>query len=156
MSNDWPTNGTAPEIGQHVLDCIDQFLEKHPAGNQKNWDDLKGRLLRWVQTLNPELAFSGLLWILETQTRYQYQLVAGELLDRASLKSSLPLTDLLGKIVPQFEESAHTVPTFLSKSFGRDSVVECLREMRRRPSSARTAGKIDTLLYWLRSSRIIG
>jgi hypothetical protein len=154
MSKDWPTHGTAPEIGQHVLDCIDQFLEKHSHKNRKNWEDLKDRLLRWVQSLDPDLAFSGLLWILETQTSYQYQLVTGELLDRASLKSSVPLPDLLEKIVPKFEESAHTVPKFLSKSFGRDPVVECLREMRRRTSSARTAGKIDTLLYWLRSSRI--
>jgi hypothetical protein len=145
----WPTTGTAREIGRHILDCINRFLEQHPAGNERNWNDLKDRILRWGQELNPDVAFAGLLWILETQTRYQYQLVAGELLDRASLKSPLPLHDLLVRIIPHFEESAKTIPKYLSNSFGRDAVIESLQEMRCRPSTAAIESKVRTMLYWL-------
>jgi hypothetical protein len=149
MSHDWPTTGTAPEIGRHVLFCVNRFLEQHPSGNSKNWNDLKNSLFRWVQKLDPELGFSGLVWILKSQTRYQYQLVAGELLDRACLKGTVPLPELLEQIVPQFEESASTVPIYLANSFGKDTVVECLETFAQNSSSPQTRSKVKVLLYWL-------
>ncbi len=149
MSNNWPSTGTPQDIGQHIVHCVDQFLNRFPSGNAKNWDDLQNRLLRWVQNLDQDVAFSGLVWILENQTRYQYQLLAGELLNQAALKSPMPLPELLGRIVPTFELSAKTVPRFLSNLFGRDAVVECLREMRQRSSTQEDTTKVETMLFWL-------
>jgi hypothetical protein len=146
MSHDWPTTGASHEIGQHIVGCVDRFLDD-PAANTKEWEDLKTRLLNWVQRLDPDVAFAGLLWILENQSRYQHQLVAGELLDRASLHSPIPLPELLHRIAPQFNLSAETVPQFLSHEFGRDAVVKGLREMREQ-SSVEHAG-VRTMLYWL-------
>jgi hypothetical protein len=150
MSDDWPTTGSPAEIGGHVVSCVGSFLDCFPNGNAKNWDDLKNKLFRWVQHLDPDVVFAGLLWILENQSRYQYQLVAGELLDRASLKGDLSLSDLLGRILPNFEESANTVPKYLCNAFGHKAVGETLEKIALRPASKPIANKIKTMRWWIR------
>jgi hypothetical protein len=150
MSDEWPKTGSPAEIGGHVVFCVGSFLDRFPNGNPKNWDELKEKLFRWVQHLDPNVAFAGLLWILENERRYQYQLVAGELLDRASLKGDVPLPELLGRILPHFEESANTVPKFLCGTFGQKAVGETLDEMAMRPASKQIADKIKTMQWWIR------
>src|SRR5262249_38103501 len=147
-NNDQPMPLTAVAVGQHIVDRINQFLEQPPAGmNTKNWLALKDRIFLSLQSLDANVVFFGLLWILETQTRYQYQLVAGELLCRTSLKSPLPLLDLLERIVPGFELSASTVPEYLAGTFGREAVMECLNKMQ--SISPENEAKIETIRYWL-------
>lgn len=149
MQPDWPTSGSPEELGKHIADCIEAFLGTNP--NTKNWNDLKDKLYQWISLIEPSLAFAALLWILETHTRYQYQLVAGELLDRASLPCKLTLPELMARVLPKFNASAKTVPQYLRRQFGRDALISCLEKLRETAEDPLLRGKITTMQYWLPS-----
>ena len=149
MKPDWPTSGTPEQLGQQIVDCIEAFLDRHSDRNARNSNDLKDKLLKWIRRVEPSLAFAALLWILETHTRYQYQLVAGELLDRASLPCPLTLAQLMARVLPKFEESAKTVPQFLRRQFGRDAVILCLERLRETADDPLLLGKIATMRWYM-------
>jgi len=149
MPSDLPHVESPSELGQAVVACVDRFLNQHPLGNNKNWNDLKARLLRWVQGIEAALAFDGLLWILENYDRYQYQLVAGELMQRASLPNSLPLDELLRRLLPRFEESARTIPGYIRTVFGKEAVLFTLDGLEKVTADPRLVGKIKTMRYWM-------
>jgi hypothetical protein len=149
MSSDLPHFESPCELGQAIVACIDRFLNQHPAGNNKNWIDLKARLLRWVKQVEPAFAFDGLLWILENHDRYQYQLVAGELLQLASLASSLSLDELFRRVLPTFEKSASSVPAYIRNVFGKVTVLRTLDELEKATADPRLIGKIQTMRYWM-------
>jgi hypothetical protein len=146
MSNQLPP-AEANEVARRILEAVDEFLNRRPLGNDKGWEELKSQLLAWVEAHDSNVAFSGLLWILETQSRYQYQLVAGEILDRASLAGNVALPDLLRRILPQFNASARTVPRWLCNTYGRSAVSQTLKEISSRSQPEELAGKVRSMLY---------
>jgi hypothetical protein len=149
MQRNLPLPTTAPELTQHLVAEVDLFFKQHPMGNDKNWNDLTARLLRWVQRMDTRLAFDGLLWVLEHQTRYQYQLLVGELLQRASVDCTIPLEELLGRVLPNFEESAHSVPLYLRRAFGKDGVLTTLQRIEDGGLGPALLGKVKTMRYWM-------
>jgi hypothetical protein len=153
MPSDLPHFESPSELGEAVVACVDRFLNQHPAGNNKNWNDLKARLLHWVQGAEATVAFDGLLWILENYDGYQYQMVAGELMQRASLASSLPLDELLRRLLPNFEESARTVPAYIQCVFGKEAVLRTLDELEKGTVDPLLIGKTATMRYWMRASQ---
>ena len=144
-----PDPCTPVELGEHVIGAIDRFLEQRRAGSDKNRTDLKQRLLRMVQRVEPTFAFEALLWILETQTRYQHQLVAGELLQLAAMDCPLELNELLPRVLPRFNASANTVAFYIRDRFGKESVLAALQELESRHGGPVPAGSIMTMRYWM-------
>lgn len=144
-----PAPTTADAFGQHLVDEVDLFFKRQPLGNDKNWNDLTARLARWVQRCDPKLSFDGLLWVLEHHTRYQYQSLAGELLGRTSLPCPIPLDELLRRVLPGFEESAHSVPAYIRRVFGRDAVLASLRRLEDAGADSVLMGKIRTMRWWM-------
>jgi hypothetical protein len=149
MSSDLSHFESPSQLGQLVITSVDRFLNQHPTGNNKNWNDLKARLSRLLQGTEATLAFDGLLWILENHNGCQHQMVAGELLQRASLVSTLPLKELLRRLLPNFEESARTVPAYIRWVFGKEAVLLTLDELENATVDPLPVGKIKTMRYWM-------
>jgi hypothetical protein len=143
---------TPADVGRHICSSVDQFLGQHPHGNRKNWDDLRDRLLHWAQRLEPQTAFLGLVWVLENERRYQHQLMAAEILRRASLPCALTIGELLPRVLPRFEESAGAVPKYLADAFGKAEVLACLQTMAAGTGDPTLLGKIDTMRWWLNTA----
>ena len=70
--------------------------------------------------MESEVAFDGLFQVLATETRYQYQWLAGDLLLRASIPCPLTLADFVMRVAPHFNSSANTVPKYLGVVFGEE------------------------------------
>ena len=76
-------------------------------------------MLIWIREIDQDVAFAGLLSILESERRYQYQDIAGELLDKANIPCPLSLGDFMRKVLPLWNLSAATVPRYAARVFGR-------------------------------------
>lgn len=113
------------------------------------WDGLRTDMLSWVSSIQADVAFDGMLHVLESQSRYQYQLLAGEVLHRASIPCLLPLHDFIKRVAPQLDTSAKTVSEYLCSEFGSDEVLKKLRELRFEANDARFIAGIDSMRYHL-------
>jgi hypothetical protein len=149
MQPDWPVPTTPAAVGQHVVAVVELFNKQHPLSNEKNWNDLTLRFVRWVQQLEPMLALDGLLWVLEHHSEYQIQMLVGELLQRASVGCPIPLDDLLSRLLPGFEESARSIPIYLRGVFGKDAVLSSLGRLEEGGAHPALAEKIQTMRFWI-------
>jgi hypothetical protein len=104
---------------------IDSFLADEKA-NTAGWNLLRERLFKFVLTLSVQDAFGGLILTCES-IRYQHQLLAGELLLRAEIECTMPLREALVRIIPNFNDSADSVPKYFGKCFGPELVIDELK-----------------------------
>lgn len=138
------------DVAHHVCKSFDAFVER--AANREvpsNWDGLRDELCKWVFDVDTEVAFDGLLHILETRTRYQYQWLAGDLLLRATVPCRIGLDEFIARVLPGFNASAETVPKYLAKSFTEHRVLDTLRLLRSREIDAGRRARLDAMRYWL-------
>jgi hypothetical protein len=138
------------DVAHHVCKSFDDFAAratKREAPTTR--DGLRDELCKWVFSVETDVAFDGLLHILETRTRYQYQWLAGDLLLRASVPCRIDLDEFIARVLPGFDASAETVPKYLAKSFSERRVLDSLRLFRSREADAGRRAGLDAMCYWL-------
>jgi hypothetical protein len=121
---------THEEVHRHVCAAFDEFERRRFEGiGPNNWEQLRADLIAWVRDVDPATAFAGLLELLESESRYAYQNIAGELLDKGAIPCCLPLADFLRRVLPLWDLSAGTVPRYVARVFGREVVLRHVREL---------------------------
>jgi len=108
-------------------------------------------LLIWIREIDQDVAFAGLLSILESERRYQYQDIAGELLDKANIPCPLSLGDFMRKVLPLWNLSAATVPRYAARVFGRETVLRLMHELKASGATWPSRGTLDGVCYHLGS-----
>jgi hypothetical protein len=113
------------DVAHHVCKSFDDFAAratKREAPN--NWDGLRDELCKWVFSVETDVAFDGLLHILETRTRYQCQWLAGDLLPRASVPCRIDLDEFIARALTQ---SPRRCPSILpNRSVNAASWIHCV------------------------------
>jgi hypothetical protein len=141
---------TPGEVHRHVCAAFDEFERRAYAGaGPTSWNALRANLVNWVRGIEPAAAFAGLLELLESETRYQYQDLAGELLDEGGIPCPLPLADFLRRVLPRWDLSAGTVPRYAARAFGREAVLGHVRDLQAAGASWPARGALSGLLYHL-------
>jgi hypothetical protein len=65
------------EVHWYVCSAFDEYQRRRHAGiGPQDWGPVRADLVAWVRGIDPVVAFSGLVSILETEPRYQYQDIA--------------------------------------------------------------------------------
>lgn len=138
------------DVAHHLCTTFDDFAERaiRPDG-PNNWNGLRDDLFAWISNLDTGVAFDGLFHVLETQTRYQYQWLAGDLLQRASIPCPLTLDDFITRVAPRFNASADTVPKYLGATFGKNAVLTRLRDLRSTENDSHWVSALDSMRYGL-------
>jgi hypothetical protein len=140
----------AVEVHRYVCSAFDEYERRRFAGvGPQNWEVLRADLLVWARGIDPEVAFAGLLSILESERRYAYQYIAGELLDKADILCPLPLEELMRRVLPLWDLSAGTVPRYAARMFGRDAVLTLMRGLKARGDTWPGRGVLDGVRYHL-------
>jgi hypothetical protein len=139
------------EVCRYVCSAFGNFERQHRPGIRpdQSWDDLRSELLTWVQKINQDVAFAGLFSILSSGDRYQYQYIAGELLDKANIACPLPLEEFLRRILPHWNLSADTVPRYAARVFGREVVLVLVDNLVKNGSIWPSPGTLDGFRYHL-------
>ncbi len=102
-----------------------------------------------MREVDPDTAFAGLLELLESENRYAYQDIAGELLDKGGIPCPLSLADFLRGVLPRWASSAGTVPRYAARVFGRDVVLAHVRNLRAAGVDWPSPGALDGVRYQL-------
>ncbi len=114
-----------------------------------NWEPLRADLVIWVRGIDSATAFAGLLNLLESERRYQYQDIAGELLEKGEIPCPLSLSEFLRRVLPLWDLSAATVPKYAAREFGRDAVLKHLHQLLADEVPWASRDQIDTMRYHL-------
>jgi hypothetical protein len=133
-----------------VCAAFDEFERRRFEGTAPpNWEPLRAELVSWVRRVEPGVAFAGLLALLESERRYAYQDIAGELLDRGDIPCPVPLAEFLRRVLPVWDLSAGTVPRYAARVFGRGEVLEGVRGLKAAGAEWPARGALDGVRYWL-------
>jgi hypothetical protein len=106
-------------------------------------------LVSWVRLLDQDVAFAGLLSILELERRYQYQDIAGELLEKAGILCPLSLEDFMRNVLRLWDLSAGTVPRYAAREFGREKVLSLMHDLATRGAAWPNRETLDGVCYHL-------
>jgi hypothetical protein len=116
------------EIHRHVCQAFDTFVQHRIEGHgPPNWDVRRADLAGWIRGLDASVAFAGLLSILESESRYQYQDLAGELLTRGGIPCPLALPEFMRRAFSLWNPSASSVPRYAAQVFGREVILNFIR-----------------------------
>jgi hypothetical protein len=138
------------DIHRHVCQAIDDFVQRQveERGSQ-NWDSLRADLSLWVRGLESSIAFAGLLSVLESESRYQYQDIAGEVLTNADIPCPLALPEFMQRAFSSWNQSAGAVPRYAAHAFGREAILDCVRDLMASKTGGISRSKMEAVLYWL-------
>lgn len=138
----------SPEtVAQTLADAVDEFLDSDPTTN--GWNSLLDRLERWYGELDEPDVFHGMLLLLQRRSRFQHQLVAGELLCRRQVPILLPQDEFIRRVATSVDASANTVGHYVGQQIGRTAAVDMLRTIRNETSHPDILSGIDHLRYIL-------
>ena len=138
----------SPEgVAQTLADTVDDFLNAEPTPH--GWKLLLDRLERWFGELDESDAFHGMLLLLQRRSRYQHQLVAGELLCRRRVPILIHPDEFIRSVATSIDASANTVGHYLGQQLGRTAAVDKLRTIRNEESHPDILSGIDHLRYML-------
>jgi hypothetical protein len=138
------------EVHRYVCSAFDDFLQRRAAGvGPQNWAPLRADLVAWVRGIDPAIAFAGLVSILESEPRYPYQDIAGELLDKAGIACPLSLEEFMQRVLPHWDLSAGTVPRYAARVFGREAVLRLMRRLKASGAAWPGRGTLDGVRYQL-------
>jgi hypothetical protein len=142
---------TSPaEIHRYVCSAFDDFQRRClESVGPNNWASLQADLVTWVRGIDQAVVFAGLLSILESERNYQYQDIAGELLDKGSIACPLSLEDFMRRVLPLWNLSAGTVPRYAARVFGRDAVLTLVRDLKGSGVTWPGRGTLDGVRYHL-------
>lgn len=135
------------DVHQYVCAAFAEFISNEPSDSK--WEALRNDLLHWVQALPEDVAFNGLLRVLQREGRYQLQLLAGDLLHRGHIRCPMAAADLIAAVAPGLNESANTVAWYLEGSFGREAVVKALDDLRGVTDDPAVIAGIQSIRYHL-------
>ena len=121
------------------------FAGVEPQG----WEPLRAALVAWVRGINPAVTFAGLVSILESEPRYPYQDIAGEMLDKAGIACPLSLEEFMHRVLPLWDLSAGTVPRYAARVFGRKTVLDLVGELKASGATWPGRGTLDGVCYHL-------
>jgi hypothetical protein len=138
------------EVHRYVCSAFDEFVNRRLAGvGSQDWDSFRAELLAWVRAIDQEVSFAGLVSILESERRYQYQDIAGELLDKGNIVCPLSLEDFMQRVLPLWDLSAATVPRYAARVFGREAVLTLMRKLKTSGVTWAGPGTLDGVCYRL-------
>ena len=135
------------QVGQRVCDAFDEFAAHQPS-NAK-WDELRNRLLLWFGALDEQLAFDGMVWVLEHSLRYQHQQLAGELLARRGVPLPTSPSEFIRRVAPMLNASANEVMKYLRSQAGDDVAQQAVRSLIADTKDERMRSGLRSLAYGL-------
>lgn len=141
---------TPGEVHRHVCRSYDEFERRRFEGRgPTNSEPLRAELVSWVRGIEPAVAFAGLLEVLEAESRYVYQDIAGELLDAGGVPCPLTLAEFLRRVLPRWDLSAGTVPRYAARVFGHAAVLAHVLDLRAAGVDWTARGALDGMRYHL-------
>ncbi len=141
---------TPGEVHRHVCAAFDEFERRRIEGvGPTHWGPLRADLVDWVRRVSPAIAFAGLVELLESESRYAYQDIAGEMLDKADIACQLSLEAFMRRVLPRWDLSAGTVARYVARVFGREQVLALMRELKESGVTWVGPGTLDGVRYHL-------
>lgn len=139
-----PTSAADKAAG--VLARLYRAADRWPRINPQELQHLE----RLVAGLPPDERSCVLLraFVAPPANVYLAQQYAGELLARLRPPCSIPLTDLLRSVLPNWNRSVEQLPWYLADVFGSKAIVESLDEIDRCEGIDRA--QTDAVRFWLK------